>query len=140
MKETKLYVVRIFNFCTQRLSNVTGFATNTVLQTEWSPVRHRKYLAWTQRSDVACRDNRWEIWHPMWSIPWLLFWQILTWKKWIINVLLTLKNIFTKNKGPIFITQLPMWIVRYIKYKIYKGSLQKEKRRNFMTTSQKVGR
>ena len=26
--------------------------------------RHRKYLAWTQRSDVACRDTQWEIVHP----------------------------------------------------------------------------
>ena len=29
MKETKLYVARIFNFCTQSLSDVTGFTTNT---------------------------------------------------------------------------------------------------------------
>ena len=60
MKETKLYVARISNFCTQSFIDVTGFATNPVLQTEWSPVRHRKYLAWTQRSDVPCRENQWE--------------------------------------------------------------------------------
>ena len=28
MKETNLYVARIFYFCTQSLSDVTGFATN----------------------------------------------------------------------------------------------------------------
>ena len=72
MKETQLYVARISNFCTQCFSFVNGIATNTVLQTEWSPVRHRKYLAWTQRSDVACRENQCETWHPMWSIPCML--------------------------------------------------------------------
>ena len=60
MIETKLYVARISNFCTQSFIDVTGFATNPVLQTEWSPVRHRKYLAWTQRSDVPCQENQWE--------------------------------------------------------------------------------
>ena len=65
MKETKLHVARIFNFCSQSFSDVTGFTTNPVLQTEWSPVRHRKYLAMTQQSDIPCRENQWEIEHPM---------------------------------------------------------------------------
>ena len=72
MKETKLYVARIFNLCTQSFSDVTGFTTNPVLQTKWSPVRHRKYLAWTQRSNMPCRENEWETEHPMFSIPWTM--------------------------------------------------------------------
>ena len=46
--------------CTQSFSDVTGFTANPVLQTEWYPVRHRKYLAWMQRSDMPCRENQWE--------------------------------------------------------------------------------